>query len=57
MRNKKRQKRIVAFLVALIVIFAGATGALAYLFKTENDKAVALKNELDANTLTVYDSL
>ena len=54
MRNKKKQKRILAFLVAMIIIFAGATGALAYLFKTENEKAIALKSELDANTLTVY---
>ena len=54
MRNKKKQKRILAILIIFIVFFAGATGLLGYLYKTENDKAVALKQELDANTLTVY---
>ena len=50
MRNKKKQKRILAILIIFIVFFAGATGLLGSLYKTENDKAIALKQELDANT-------
>lgn len=54
MKKKKQQKRILAILIALIVILGGVAGFLGYMYKTENETAVALKEELDANTLTVY---
>lgn len=53
MNRKRKQKRMIAIIVAAVVLF-GALGFFAYQYKVNTDEIKALNEELNTNTQTVY---